>query len=107
MNEQEKDKIIDKIRQGLDSLDREITVETPDLTRFRQMVSEVTEKKQQKERKEFLLFTAFAALLLGFEFFAFSRSPLFFVAMQSIAFVSCMGGLFYWVRKEHKKVKST
>lgn len=100
------EKIIGKIKEGLDSIDQSIPTDTPDISKFREMVTLVENKKQEKAKKEAIIFVVLASIIITFEVYAFNQSIIFFAALQSFAFCSVLVVLFSWIRNKYKKVKA-
>lgn len=106
MSKNEDEKIINDIKEGLDFIEAKISVNTPDIARFRRMVTQVEDKKQKKSKREIIIFVLIAAITLSVETFAFNQSILFFIIIQAIAFTSFIIGILNWVIRGNRKVKA-
>jgi high-affinity K+ transport system ATPase subunit B len=100
------EKIIGKIKEGLSSIDQLVPVNTPDISRFREMVTFVENRKRQKAKKEVIIFVVLAFIIITFEVYACNQSIIFFVALQSFAFTAVIAVLLNWLKNRRKKVKT-
>jgi len=104
MKEVNDEVMIKNIIEAMDSLESKIPVKTPDLGQFREMVNRIEEKKRSRQRKETYLFMLFAFTILAIEVFSFSKSPVFFIAVQISAVISIPLSLFIWYKHQCKQV---
>ena len=100
----DEEKITGKIREGLDSIDQSVPVNTPDISKFREMIAVVESRKLAKERKEAVLFVVLASVIITIEVYAFNQSINFFAALQSFAFITVIAVLVNWFKSKRKKV---
>ena len=105
MKDYNEEQIAKNMKDGLDDLDQKILVNTPDIARFREMISQVEFAKAKNAKKDVITFIFVAVILLFIETYGFHQSILFFIIIQSFAGTSCMIGLLYYLLKRIKKVK--
>jgi hypothetical protein len=82
--------LLDEIRDCLDTMDREIRVDTPDLDKIRKLVDQVEDKKKKKNDLQFLTFIILGAFAVSFEAFIFSRLSLNLVGISQAAILVCI-----------------
>ena len=100
------DKIIGKIKEGLSSLDQSVPVNTPDISKFREMVTLAENRKREKAKKEVIIFVVLASIIITLEVYAFNQSIIFFAVLQSFAFCTVLVVLHNWLKNRRKKVKT-
>ena len=100
------EKIIGKIKEGLSSLDQSVPVNTPDISKFREMVTLAENRKREKAKKEVIIFVVLASIIVTLEVYAFNQSIIFFAALQSFAFTAVIVVLLNWLKNRRKKVKT-
>lgn len=105
-NNRNEDKIIENLRKGLDQLDGNIQVNTPNINRFRMMVHQVEERKQARSRKEVFTFLITALVILSFETYAFNLSIVYFALIQSLAFISLPLGILAMKKRKSRQVSA-
>lgn len=100
------EKIIKEIKASLDYTESTIEVKIPDMSEFRNLVSQVDCKKQKKDRRDAIIFVIVATVALSIETLAFNQSITFFIAVQVMAFTSFIIGTLSWYLRTFRKVKT-
>jgi hypothetical protein len=99
MGENNDEKLLGQIKEGLDYLDGSLKIDVPAMNHFRQLVAQVEEKKSKGREIQFLVFILTAIPLLGLEMYSFYHSFSFFILIQMIAVVLPAAALFIGWRR--------
>jgi hypothetical protein len=99
-NEEYKDSI-EFIIKGLDSIDKGIKVETPNIEWFEQMVLEQKEVARKKFVKEVSIFLLLAIIIVSVVLFTLYQVPLIFFALQGLVTIYV---LVYSTKESFKQV---
>ncbi|MHC0036824.1 YxlC family protein [Pseudoneobacillus sp. C159] len=92
---------INKISEGLDSLDR-LPVETPSQKWFEQFVIEQQRLAKEKWRKELLLFSLIAIFILSVVIFSLYQMPIIFIVLQGIGIATIIIYSMIYIKKQVK-----
>jgi len=104
MIENNDEKTISEIKEGLNFLDMKFEVKTPDINHFRELVSRVEEKKKVESRKEFFVFIIVALTILGTISFAYYKYSVLFLIVQMLSVLFIPVGIFSWFKRQRKQV---
>lgn len=95
---------IKEIEQGLDVIDQDITINTPNIEWFENLITEEKQKLKKKLIFDVSLFAIIALLILSGILFALYSVPMVFAAVQGLAIIFIIS----FVSVQHvKQVKET
>lgn len=104
MKEKNDEKLIRKLKDGLDYMDHNIDIVKPSLSQIKYLVSQVEEKKTVKKNYEFLLFLLTAVSMISASIGAYKSYAIMFIIVQAAATLVLPVGLFIWFRRYVGKV---
>ena len=86
----------EQLRQGLDAIADQGAGDPPNLADLQMLVVQVQREQRQQLVRDLTLFWLGSLLVLGVVLYLFSRSPVYFMAIQAVAVVGpAAAGLIY------------
>lgn len=103
MSKMKDEELITLVKESLDYLDSNVSVNVPNLTQIKMLIEE-TEKRKKKRLVEFCSFLLCAALVLLLTTAIYMNFVVAFIVVQGVMFVAIPFSALIWFKKAGRQV---